>query len=52
MNIKTERLIITDFTPDMAKAVHRGSLDEDVCRFLPDEVFETEEMLQRKKSDF
>ena len=44
MKIKTERLIITDFTPDMAKAVHLGSLDEDTRRFLPDEVFETEEI--------
>lgn len=44
MNIQTERLLITDFTPDMAKAVHLGSLDEDVRRFLPDEVFETEEI--------
>ena len=44
MNIKTERLVITDFTPDMAKAVHLGSLDADTRRFLPDEVFETEEI--------
>ena len=42
MNIQTERLLITDFTPDMARAVHLGSLDEDTRRFLPDEVFETE----------
>lgn len=38
------RLVITDFTPEMAKAVHLGSLDEDTRRFLPDEVFETEEI--------
>lgn len=44
MRIDTERLTITDFTPDMAKAVHLGSLDEDTRRFLPDEVFETEEI--------
>ena len=44
MNIKTERLLITDFTLDMAKAVHLGSMDEDVRRFLPDEVFESEEI--------
>ena len=44
MNIQTERLLITDFTPDMAKAVHLGSLDDDVRRFLPDEVFGTEEI--------
>ena len=44
MRIETERLLITDFTPDMAQAVHLGSLDEDTRRFLPDEVFETEEI--------
>lgn len=42
MRIETNRLVITDFTPDMAEAVHLGSLDEDTRRFLPDEVFETE----------
>lgn len=42
MNLKTERLLITDFTPDMARAVHLGSMDEDMARFLPDEVFPTE----------
>ncbi len=41
MRIQTERLLITDFTPDMAEAVHLGSLDADTRRFLPDEVFET-----------
>ena len=44
MRIETEHLLITDFTPDMAQAVHLGSLDEDTRRFLPDEVFETEEI--------
>ena len=44
MQLTTERLLITDFTPDMASAVHLGSLDEDTRRFLPDEVFETEEI--------
>lgn len=44
MNLKTERLVITDFTPEMALAVHLGSLDEDTRRFLPDEVFETIEI--------
>lgn len=44
MLIKTDRLLITDFTPEMARAVHLGSLDEDTRRFLPDEVFETEEI--------
>ncbi len=41
MRIETERLIITDLTPDMAQAVHENSLDEDNRRFVPDEVFET-----------
>ena len=41
MRIETERLIITDFTPDMAEAVHLNSLDGDNRRFVPDEVFET-----------
>lgn len=44
MRIETERLVITDFTSDMAQAVHLGSLDEDTRRFLPDEVFETIEI--------
>ena len=43
MRLETERLIITDFTPDMARDVHENSLDEDNRRFVPDEVFETEE---------
>lgn len=43
MHIETERLIITDFTEDMAQAVHLNSLDEDNRRFVPDEVFETVE---------
>ena len=41
--IETPRLIITDFTPDMAHDLHLASLDEDMRRFLPDEVFPTEE---------
>ena len=41
MHLETERLIITDFTLDMAQAVHENSLDEDNRRFVPDEVFET-----------
>ena len=41
--IETERLIITEFTPDMAEAVHENSLDDDNRRFVPDEVFETVE---------
>ena len=43
MKIETERLVITEFTMDMAKAVHLNSLDEDNRRFVPDEVFETVE---------
>lgn len=42
-NIETERLVITEFTPDMARDVHENSLDEDNRRFVPDEVFETVE---------
>ena len=41
--VKTDRLTITEFTPDMAQAVHENSLDEDNRRFVPDEVFETVE---------
>ena len=43
MKIETQRLIITEFTPDMAEAVHENSLDADNRRFVPDEVFETVE---------
>lgn len=43
MRIETERLRITDFTVEMAQDVHQNSLDEDNRRFVPDEVFETEE---------
>ena len=49
--IETERLIITDLTPDMAEAVHLNSLDEDVRRFVPDEVFETLEIAQEVVAD-
>ena len=41
LNIETERLIITEFTAEMAQEVHENSLDEDNRRFVPDEVFET-----------
>lgn len=41
MRIETQRLLITDFTPDMAEAVSCGSQNDDMRRFLPDEVFET-----------
>lgn len=43
MYIETDRLIITEFTPEMARDVFENSLDEDTSRFVPDEVFETEE---------
>ena len=43
MRIETERLMITEFTMDMAPDVHRNSLDEDNRKFVPDEVFETVE---------
>jgi RimJ/RimL family protein N-acetyltransferase len=43
MRIQTQRLVITQFTMDMAEAVHLNSLDEDNRRFVPDEVFETVE---------
>ncbi len=43
MRIETKRLFITEFTPAMARDVHRNSLDEDNRRFVPDEVFETVE---------
>lgn len=43
MEIITNRLIIKEFNLDMAKDVHLNSLDEDNRRFVPDEVFETEE---------
>lgn len=41
MKIESERLIIKNFSLDMAEAVHKNSLDEDTRRFLPDEVFES-----------
>ncbi len=41
MNIETKRLMITEFTMDMAQDVHENSLDDDNRRFVPDEVFET-----------
>ena len=39
--VETDRLIITEMTMDMAMDVHKNSLDEDIRRFVPDEVFET-----------
>ena len=43
MKIETERLIITEFTMDMAQTVQENSVDEDNKRFVPDEVWETVE---------
>lgn len=51
MRIETERLVITDLTPEMAEAVHLNSLDEDVRRFVPDEVFETLEIARQAVAD-
>lgn len=43
MRIETKRLEIKEFTLDMAYDVHKNSLDEDNRRFVPDEVFETQD---------
>lgn len=43
MTIDTERLTIKEFDLSMAKDVHENSLDDDNRRFVPDEVFETED---------
>ena len=43
MRIETDRLVITEFTADMARDVCANSLDEDNRRFVPDEVFESVE---------
>ena len=44
--LETDRLIIKEMTMDMAMDVHKNSLDEDIRRFVPDEVFETLEDAQ------
>lgn len=41
--IKTERLTITRFTPDMAQSVYENSQDDDIRRFVPDEVYDSVE---------
>lgn len=43
MLIATQRLIITEFTMDMAQVVQENSVDEDNKKFVPDEVWETVE---------
>ena len=43
MQIKTPRLTITTFSPDMAQSVYENSRDDDTRRFVPDEVYDTVE---------
>ena len=43
MKIKTPRLTITRFSPDMAQAVYENSQDDDTRRFVPDEVYDSVE---------
>lgn len=43
MFIESRRLIITEFTMDMASVVQANSVDEDNQKFVPDEVWETVE---------
>ena len=46
MLIETERLIITEFTMDMAQVVQENSVDEDNKKFVPDEVWESVEEVE------
>ena len=43
MNIKSSRLTITTFSPDMAQTVYENSKDDDTRRFVPDEVYDSVE---------
>ena len=43
MNIKTSRLTITTFSPDMAQSIYENSQDDDTRRFVPDEVYDSVE---------
>ena len=43
MKIKTPRLSITNFSPDMAQTVYENSQDDDTRRFVPDEVYDSVE---------
>ena len=43
MQIKTSRLTITRFSPDMAQSVYENSQDDDTSRFVPDEVYDSVE---------
>ncbi len=43
MKIKTLRLTITRFTPDMTQSVYENSQDDDTRLFVPDEVYDSVE---------
>ena len=43
MNIKTSRLTIKTFSLDMAQSVYENSQDDDIRRFVPDEVYDSVE---------
>ena len=43
MQIKTEHLTITTFSPDMAQTIYENSQDDDTRRFVPDEVYNSVE---------
>ena len=43
MNIKKTRLTITTFSLDMAQSVYENSQDDDIKRFVPDEVYDSVE---------
>ncbi len=43
MNIKTPRITIITFSPDMAQSVYENSQDDDTRRFVPDEVYDSVE---------
>ena len=43
MQIKTPRLTITTFSPDMAQTVYENSQDDVTRRFVPDEVYDSVE---------
>lgn len=47
MYLETERLIITEFEEDMAEALYLGSNDEDMYKYLEDEVWENTEDASR-----
>lgn len=46
MLIETERLIITEFTMDMAEVVQENSVDEDNKKYVPDEVWDSVEEVE------